>query len=85
MHAVSGCEIKLTDTLVLFCSWKLCLLTVFDMVFALRVPGQGERRVQCLEWTHPLRQGTAHLTEGRMPAALQRGRPFPLARQMQTL
>ena len=50
------------------------------MVFALRVPRQGERRVQCLEWTHLLQLGTAHLTEGRMPAALQRGRPFPLAR-----
>ena len=54
------------------------------MVFALRAPGQGERRVQCLEWTHPIRLGSAHLTEGRMPAALQRGRLIiPLARKMQ--
>ena len=50
------------------------------MVFAPRDPGRRECRVQCLEWTHPIRLGSAHLTEGRMPAALQRGRPFPLAR-----
>ena len=54
------------------------------MVFAPRYPGRGERRVQCLEWTHPIQLGYAHLTEGRMPAALHRGRPNPLARQMQT-
>ena len=52
------------------------------MVFAPRYPGRGERRVQCLEWTHPIQLGYAHLTEGRMPAALHRGRPNPLARTM---
>ena len=62
------------------CSLWIIQQMFYAMVFALRAPGQGERRVQCLEWTHLLRLGTAHLTEGRMPAALQRGRPFPLAR-----